>query len=1254
MRLSIGIKLGFWLALLGTISTGLTGYYVYDRSRAILVETSKDKLLNTTQALAHRFSDALEATAADVKLLTNLSVNEEIVLGETPTQLPLHKKQLAGIFISLLKAHPEYSQIRLIDAQHYGKELVRVDRDRDDLKVIAETQLQEKNHFSYVFETLRLPADSYYTSEINLNQELGTHLGYGKPTIRIAMPIKSADTTIGLIVINVDLDGLFDRVRSNIPTDLKMLLSNDRGDYLIHPDSQKTFGFERGRSFLIQNDVPNLKAILEGRQNYSVFATSDTQSLATSSLAAFVKLPLDSTAGRHFAILGLYTPLESILAESKTLGRDVIEITLLFSLLASVTSLILARVLSKPLNSMTTTIGQFALGQTLPTLPTQRDDEIGYLAKSFLSMTQQLNAQVAELHASEAKLHAIVDNAPIGIWLVGLDRRFLFVNKTFCDALGVTENHFTANNQLADVLGADMAARFLAADQECLYDPSQQHQSLELIRFADGKRHTLQITRTQLLGMHKETVGVIGIAMDISERQQAANRERAHNRVLDLLSKGAALPEMLHAVVLGVETQNPDLICSILLLNSEGNQLFIGAAPRLPDFYNAAVDGLHIGPGVGSCGTAAYFGQRVIVEDIQNHLYWVPFKELAAKAGLAACWSEPIRSASGKLLGTFAIYRQQPSAPTPEDIQMIEQASSLAGIAIDRSRANEELQLASLVYQNSSEAMAVTDAQGIIININPAFTDLTGYALDEVIGKQHNILNSERQGDQFYQAMWQAINSCGHWKGEIWNRRKNGEVFAEQLTINTIFSADGSPQRRVALFSDITQKKQSEELIWTQANFDPLTGLPNRRMFHDRLDQEIKKASRNGLMLALILLDLDRFKEINDTLGHDMGDLLLKDASQRLLRCVRESDTVARLGGDEFTIIIGELEDTDSAERVVKNILQRLAEPFQLKTKVAYVSASIGITLYPKDAEKIDSLIKNADQAMYAAKHQGRNRHCYFTPSMQEAAQARMLIADDLRNALAADQFQVYYQPVIELNSGAIHKAEALIRWQHPVRGMVSPADFIHIAEDIGLIAEIGDWVFKQAAYQVKQWRGQYDEDFQISVNKSPVQFYDSHSQDIWLEHLQALELPGQSIVAEITEGLLLDASNVVKDQLLAFRDAGIQVSLDDFGTGYSSLAYLKKFDIDYLKIDKSFVGNLTPDSSDKILCEAIIVMAHKLGMKVIAEGIETEQQRQLLIESDCDYGQGYLFSRPVPADAFEQLLSRHASADAKITSVST
>ena len=431
----------------------------------------------------------------------------------------------------------------------------------------------------------------------------------------------------------------------------------------------------------------------------------------------------------------------------------------------------------------------------------------------------------------------------------------------------------------------------------------------------------------------------------------------------------------------------------------------------------------------------------------------------------------------------------------------------------------------------------------------------------------------------------------------------------------------------------------SEEVIWRQANFDSLTGLPNRRMFHDRLEQEIKKAHRAGLKIALLFIDLDKFKEINDTLGHSMGDALLVEAARRIVSCVRETDTVARLGGDEFTAILAELGDTASIERVTENILLKLAEPFHLGAKMAYVSGSIGITLYPDDATEVECLLKNADQAMYVAKNAGRNRFGYFTPALQQAAQAKLQLHNDLRCALAAGQLRVYYQPIVELATGNIHKAEALVRWQHPERGLVSPAQFIPLAEETGLIVEIGNWVFREAAQQVGRWRDSCNPRFQISVNKSPVQFRQfSDARDAWPDHLRELGLPGQSIAIEITESLLLDTEDGIGGKLVEFRNAGIQVAIDDFGTGYSSLSYLKKFNIDYLKIDQSFTRNLTPGSNDMALSEAIIVMAHRLGLKVIAEGVETEAQHMLLATAGCDYAQGYLFSRPVPANEFEAL----------------
>lgn len=454
----------------------------------------------------------------------------------------------------------------------------------------------------------------------------------------------------------------------------------------------------------------------------------------------------------------------------------------------------------------------------------------------------------------------------------------------------------------------------------------------------------------------------------------------------------------------------------------------------------------------------------------------------------------------------------------------------------------------------------------------------------------------------------------------------------------------GGGEMYIGVARDITEKKESDELIWQQANFDALTGLANRQMFQDRLEQEIKKSHRTALPLALMVLDLDRFKEVNDTLGHDMGDFLLKEVAQRLSRCVREDDTVARLGGDEFAVIMGELEDVDCVEQMALDLMQNLADPFHLGEEAVYISASIGTTFYPEDATGFDDLLKNADQAMYAAKRLGRNRCSYYDPSMQEAIQTRMRLVNDMRFALGAlndNPFHLAYQPIVDLANGTVRKAEALIRWQHPTRGLINPAEFIPIAEETEMILEIGNWVFRDAASQVARWRQSCYADFQVSINVSPVQIHNMSDVRHWLDYLHKLDLPGQGIVVEITEGLLLDAGVDVTDKLREFHDAGMEVSLDDFGTGYSSLSYLKKFKIDNIKIDQSFVRNLTPDSDDLVLCEAMIAMAHKLGMKVIAEGVETAEQRDLLAAAGCDYGQGFLFSRPVSAEAFETLLSR-------------
>jgi len=452
--------------------------------------------------------------------------------------------------------------------------------------------------------------------------------------------------------------------------------------------------------------------------------------------------------------------------------------------------------------------------------------------------------------------------------------------------------------------------------------------------------------------------------------------------------------------------------------------------------------------------------------------------------------------------------------------------------------------------------------------------------------------------------------------------------------------AQGQPLRMIGTHSDITERKTADEVVWQQAHFDALTGLPNRRLMRERLVQEMKNCRRNHLKLALLFIDLDHFKEVNDTLGHDRGDDLLVEAAQRIQRCLREVDTVARMGGDEFTVIITALSDEASLQSILPKLLNALNAPFQLGLNQVFVSASVGVTVYPTDTLEVEDLLKNADQALYVAKAAGRNRFSFFTAALQEAAMQRAQLTHDLRAALPAREFCMVYQPIVNLATGRIQKAEALVRWQHPTRGLISPADFIPVAESSGLIVDLGEWIFAQAAAQVKAWRNCLHPEFQVSVNKSPLQFENPNPEHTpWIEQLRALGLPGESIVVEITEGLLLSNSSGVVAQLLKLRDEGINVSLDDFGTGYSSLSYLQKFDIDFIKIDQSFVRHLTSGSTDLVLCQAIIAMAHALGMKVIAEGVETTEQRDLLAAANCDFAQGYLYSRPVNAEAFEAMV---------------
>lgn len=580
----------------------------------------------------------------------------------------------------------------------------------------------------------------------------------------------------------------------------------------------------------------------------------------------------------------------------------------------------------------------------------------------------------------------------------------------------------------------------------------------------------------------------------------------------------------------------------------------------------------------------------------------------------------PLRNVNNETIGVLGIYQDITKQKENDDYMM----------------------LAATIYGLSSEAIMVTDQNNQIMAINPAFTRITGYELTDVLGKDPNMFQSGQHNKSFYKKMWQKLLKEDHWQGEIWDRHKNGKIHAKWLNISVIRNADKSIYCYVAQFSDITEKKRQDEQLYKQANYDQLTGLPNRNLFKDQLCREIKKSHRSGRALSLLFLDLDRFKDINDTLGHDKGDKLLKEVALRLLSCVRKTDTIARLGGDEFAIILPEVDNKTRIETIAKNIIHKLSTPFKLDKKHVghYISTSIGIVVFPDDGTDMKSLMKHADQAMYAAKLAGRNRFNYFTRSMQQAAYEKMVLTQDLRQALSRNELHVYYQPILDLKHGLICKAEALLRWIHPERGMISPQTFIPLAEESGLIKPIGEMVFNKTIANIKQWQSQFGYLLQVSINMSSTQL-SFLKKNQWSDYLTQQGLPGNCINVEITEGLLLKDTPVVKKRLLEFLSNGIEVSIDDFGTGFSSLSYIKKFDIDYLKIDKSFTKHLTDNGTDRALVDAIVVMAHKLDIKTIAEGVETETQRDLLIEMGCDYEQGFRSSPAVTAKELAQLLQK-------------
>ncbi|WP_428826045.1 EAL domain-containing protein [Azonexus sp. IMCC34842] len=563
----------------------------------------------------------------------------------------------------------------------------------------------------------------------------------------------------------------------------------------------------------------------------------------------------------------------------------------------------------------------------------------------------------------------------------------------------------------------------------------------------------------------------------------------------------------------------------------------------------------------------------------------------------------------------------------------------------ERKQAEDDLRIAAVAFE-SQQSMIVTDANRVILRVNRAFIENTGYSTEEVLGQTPRLLHSGRQDKDFYRAMWETIGRTGGWQGEVWDRRKNGEIFPKWLTITAVKRDDGVVTHYIGTHHDITERKQAEEKIEALAFFDQLTGLPNRTLLLDRLKQAQRSSARSGNYCALLFLDLDNFKTLNDTLGHEVGDLLLKQVAQRLLSCVREGDSVARLGGDEFVVILSglsgnEREAVNGTETVAEKILTALNQIYLLGDVGHHSTASIGATLFNGARTPIDELMKQSDLSMYKAKSAGRNTFRFFDPAMEIAAKERAALEGDLRRALAEGQFLLHYQAQMA-DDDRLTGAEVLVRWQHPRRGMVSPADFIPLAEESGLILPLGQWVLETACRQLATWARRADmAHLTLAVNVSAHQL---HQADFVEQVLGVLDESGanpQHLKLELTESLLVDNVEAIIEKMSALKAKGVGFSLDDFGTGYSSLSYLKRLPLDQLKIDQSFVRDVLIDPNDAAIAKTVVALAQSLGLGVIAEGVETKAQRDFLANAGCHAYQGYFFSRPLPLADFEKFVEQ-------------
>jgi diguanylate cyclase (GGDEF)-like protein/PAS domain S-box-containing protein len=875
---------------------------------------------------------------------------------------------------------------------------------------------------------------------------------------------------------------------------------------------------------------------------------------------------------------------------------------------------------------------------------------------------QELRVALARNQATTQLLQTISDNVPDLIWAKDLQHRYLFSNKANNDTLLYPEHPDEPLGKQHDFFAARIIAenpdnpdwyRFsdLCAQSDEATLTSRKPMQFQEYGMVKGELVCLDVYKAPLYDLQGQLIGTVGAARIVTKEKQLEQENARLTRLYRILSeinqKIVHRPEPLELL---------QFVCTTLV----ADQIFTMAWVGLPDGAGCYFPSLSAGAPLERLQSLGSFpppaDNRLIIPD-----------------GASLCATEPDHQPYCSLVAlmeehpfaALAIYLIRPaqgmsalltvSAPDPQILthtaeqglleQLVEDIAYALDVA-ERDRINEQnrqqLELAATVFENSNEGIAVTDPHGRIISVNRAFCEITGYQPDEILGETPRLLKSGRHDRSFYQAMWHTLLETGRWQGEIWNRRKDGQVYPELLSISSVRDGQGEVNRYISVFSDISGIKQTQQQIDYLEWHDPLTGLPNRRMICNHLTQAIDLARRKDMSIALLCLDLDHFKDINDSFGHLTGDALLRLTAKRLRDRMRSSDLVARLGGDEFIILLEEFEQPEHVPLIAEDIISLLQQPFRLDNGIELQSGvSIGIALFPNHGQSAMELLQQADAALYQAKQQGRGRFAYYRDDMTEKALERINLGNYLRRAIEKEELRVYYQPQVERETGRITGAEALMRWQNPALGMVSPVRFIPLAEEIGCIIPMGEWILRQTCLQGRQWLDQGLPPVTLAVNLSPAQIHQPGLVELVHHILDTTGYPAELLELELTESALMQHEEETIALLNGLKGLGVKLALDDFGTGYSSLAYLKHFPLNLLKVDKSFVDDLPQGAKDLKIVTTIIQMGRSLGFQLLAEGVEREEQRDCLHSLGCNYYQGYLFSKPLPADDFAALLLR-------------